>query len=99
MARYFFDLWDGDRNVVTEAVPLDAAFVPNPDHRPGFSTRVIDGNSGVDIAEAPFNLPHVAGALYVSLRPATKKLRASSGPRSTSPKHASSSAYPYRGTY
>lgn len=54
--------------IITEAVP-GTDFVANVDHQPGFSTRVIESGSGVDLAQAPFNLPHVAA--QVLCEPAT----------------------------
>ena len=46
--------------IVTESVPQEDDYVANVDHRPGFSTRVIESNSAVDLAQPPFDLPHVA---------------------------------------
>lgn len=41
--------------VVTEDVP-EGEFTANADHQSGFSVRTIEGNSGVDLAQPPFNL-------------------------------------------
>lgn len=43
--------------IVTEDVP-EGDFVANADHQAGFSVRVFESNSGVDLVAAPFNLPH-----------------------------------------
>lgn len=53
--------------VVTEHVPVDDAFVPNADCPTGGDIR-LGSNSGVDLAEAPFNLAYRAAVVLCEVR-------------------------------
>ncbi len=81
IARIVPKLADYAAVVVTEAVPIDEDFTANADHQPGFSTRVIESHSGVDLALAPFHLPHVQSR--VLCEPATGKEEIGSRIRTT----------------
>jgi hypothetical protein len=53
--------------IITEEVP-EGPFVPNVDHHSGFTTRLTESRSGVDLAKAPFHMPHRRATIVCELK-------------------------------